>query len=83
MAQLGAWILPLKIKSGRCVREPPNERLCTRCNQHVIENELHFVLDCQLYNQCRIEIFDELLYSPELLDNERQYVFRPKTVIRI
>ena len=44
----------LEIEAGRWVRVnrvPANERKCTLCN--VIENEYHFVIECQRYTELR------------------------------
>ena len=39
----------LLIEEGRFRNIPRNERICTRCNMGVIENEYHFLLICSLY----------------------------------
>jgi hypothetical protein len=36
------------------------ERLCQHCSHYLIENELHFVLECTLYNSPRLELLDNL-----------------------
>lgn len=76
-AQLRSGILLFKIEiwPGRYVGEPPNERLCSLCTQEVINDELHFVLDCPFYNQYRTEILGEQLLSLALLNRNRQYLF--------
>ena len=30
-----------------------NERLCLMCNLYIIEDEIHFILICPLYNDLR------------------------------
>jgi len=46
---------PLQIEAGRYTRTPPDDRICMFCNKNVrcIENEMHFVLECSLYNDMR------------------------------
>ena len=39
---------------------PRCERLCQHCSHNLIENELHFVLECPLYNSPRLEFLDNL-----------------------
>jgi hypothetical protein len=43
----------LFIEEGRYRNIPRNERVCTRCNMGVIENEYHFLLICPLYRDLR------------------------------
>ena len=45
MARLCCGILPLRIETGRCVGESPDERLCKLCNGPDIEDEKHFLLE--------------------------------------
>ena len=44
--------LPLAIETGRWTKPktPLNERKCNFCNQNAIENETHFLLDCNFYS---------------------------------
>ena len=46
----------LAIEVGRRHGIPRKERICTKCNMNVIEDEYHFVLVCPLYRQLRLEI---------------------------
>ena len=34
---------------GRQLRLNLEDRLCTKCNQNVVENELHAVMNCSAY----------------------------------
>ena len=56
VAQLRLGILPLAIETGRYTNTPINERLCFWCKNKV-ENEFHFVYECILYENLRIELF--------------------------
>ena len=43
----------LAIEEGRYRNIERNQRICTRCNINVIENEYHFLLVCPLYRDIR------------------------------
>lgn len=53
LAQLRCGILPLRVETGRFRNEPLTDRLCVFCNLNEIENEIHFILKCTLYNDLR------------------------------
>lgn len=57
MAQLRAGILPLRLETGRYTNTPVDERLCAFCNGGCVENEMHFVFECDLYNELRKNLF--------------------------
>lgn len=59
-AQLRAGILPLAIEVGRFNSVPEEGRLCTLCNLNVIEDELHFVFHCPLYDEARQLLFQKM-----------------------
>ena len=72
MAQFRCGILPLRIETGRYVNEPVDERICTMCDSGQIESEIHFLLDCQLYNELRREIYGNLL-SENMFSTKTQH----------
>ena len=43
----------LLIQQGRYMNVERNERLCLMCNLYIIEDEIHFILICPLYNDLR------------------------------
>jgi hypothetical protein len=43
----------LKIEYGRYQNIPRDERLCNNCNMQTVEDEFHFVFDCQCYETKR------------------------------
>ena len=43
----------LKIETGRYERKPREERICQRCNNNQIEDEIHFLLACPNYTEAR------------------------------
>ena len=46
----------LKIEKGRYSGLPREERLCNTCQ--VIEDELHFVINCDKYKDCRKSLME-------------------------
>ena len=58
LAQFRCGILPLNIETGRYTGIPIQLRTCIFCTNTFIEDEVHFLLECELYNEER-----ELLFS--------------------
>ena len=50
LAQFRSGILPLRIETGRFQNVPIQERICILCDQNSIEDETHFLLECDLYS---------------------------------
>ena len=40
-------------------KTPINERLCRFCDTHSVEDETHFLIDCQLYTDLRLPLFQK------------------------
>ena len=57
-AQFRAGILPLNIEIGRYKNLDLSERLCNLCDDNLVEDEVHFLCCCRLYNDLR-----EVLYN--------------------
>ena len=57
--------LPLEIELGRYSRPktPLNERLCTHCNDNAVEDELHFLVNCDYYSDLRYTLWKDLSYA--------------------
>ena len=56
LARLRSGSLPLKIETGRYNKTPLKDRTCNSCQ--VIEDEIHFIVDCKLYDDLRYELFN-------------------------
>ena len=56
MAKFHTGVAPLRIETGRYESLPEAERTCTFCKDSV-EDELHVLFDCPLYNEIRLEMF--------------------------
>ena len=61
--KLRSCSLPIAIEIGRYTRPktPLNVRLCKFCNTNSIENETHFLLECELYSDLRQTLFEKAL----------------------
>ena len=55
-AQFRCGILPLQIEVGRFRNLQLHERICPICNSDV-EDEIHFLCQCSLYNHLRASLF--------------------------
>jgi len=67
LCQLRMGILPLRVETGRFVGEPLEQRTCRLCHADSIEDEVHFLFECDTYNDLRhIHLAD---ISPELTNH--------------
>ncbi len=53
-------VLPLAIETGRFKSIPLEERVCVLCNINVIEDEMHMLCTCTLYQHLRIEMYTNI-----------------------
>ena len=58
-AQFRCGILPLEIEVGRYRNLELSERLCKLCDMQLVEDEIHFLIDCPVYSDERKHLFDE------------------------
>ena len=75
LCQLRLGILPLRVETGRYVGEPLDTRLCTLCNTNAIENEIHFVLECQHYHTIRNSLLNDALLHNQVIDLTAENTF--------
>ena len=77
LAQFRLGILPINIETGRFTAPPTpvENRICTVCDQNSVENEIHFLIECTLYNTERQALFQNLLKSENLLMLDKQTMF--------
>ena len=59
ISQFRLRILPLRIETGRFNRTPLEERLCTLCNSEAVEDENHFLYECEKYQVERKSLMDK------------------------
>ena len=83
MAQLRMGILPLRIETGRYKNEEVHERVCNICNENVVEDEIHFMFNCNAYTHIRQPFFESLnldYFDTWGIDQKLKYLFenRPR-----
>ena len=66
IARLRNGTLPLRIETGRYVNLEVEERKCILCTDNVVEDELHFIFDCRLYDDIQSRFMN---MSTDLLPN--------------
>ncbi len=54
LSQYRYGILPLEIETGRYKGLDRVHRLCTVCNDDVVEDQIHFAFHCSAYNHLRV-----------------------------
>ena len=63
-AKLRSGTLPLEIETGRFKKVPLAERRCTLCKSG-IEDEIHFLVDCDFYNDLRYNMLQHMTLEYE------------------
>ena len=77
-AKLRCGILPLKIETGRYNSTALEERICEFCQIGEVEDELHFVCKCTLYDNLRLSLYNAVILEFENflnLSDEDKFVF--------
>ena len=77
-AQFRVGILPLPIETGRFVSKPLDERTCCLCPNGDVEDEVHFLTNCSLYDTYRVAMYEQACrMNPEfpIYDNLDKFVF--------
>ena len=68
----------LRIETGRYENIDVNERICQYCKSGKVENELHFLLECDNYREIRFKFLSEvhaLFPCIERCDNEAKFIW--------
>ena len=60
VAQLRSGILPLQVEVGRWQGIPVEERICPVCNLNQVEDECHFLFECNNYDVERRSLYTKL-----------------------
>ena len=60
LAQLRCGVLPLRIETGRFCGLKPEERICQVCDSGKIEDEKHFILECNQYTIFRQSLYRQI-----------------------
>ena len=56
LSRLRCGSLPLNIETGRFKNVNLEDRICSLCNSNVIEDEMHFTIDCSFYDDIRFKM---------------------------
>ena len=60
IAKLRCGILQLNVELGRFGQIQLQDRLCTICNLHLIEDEIHFICSCPVYDTERAHFYNQM-----------------------
>ena len=61
LAQFRCGILPLRIETGRFRNEAIGNRTCCFCNNGEVEDETHFLLKCNFYDEFRANLLEQVV----------------------
>ncbi len=61
--------MSLRIETGRLVNESRPDRICTLCNSNNVEDQMHFLFHCELYNEHRNNLYVKARDIIEQWDN--------------
>lgn len=61
LAQIRFGILPIKVETGRFNNIQLDDRKCEMCNANVIEDECHFLFECERYSDIRNDWGEEVI----------------------
>ena len=50
----------MEVETGCYSKTPLNERICKLCNTNTIEDEIHFTLNCPLYDDVRDPLMEKI-----------------------
>ena len=75
ISKLRSGTLPIVVETGRYTNIPENLRLCRSCNCNSIENELHFVFQCDRYNDIREQHQTTNIGIPDNQLDHLKYIF--------
>ena len=59
----------LNIETGRYLKLPVEQRLCTMCDLNTVEDEVHFLIACTAYSQKRQPLFNSAKNSCQNFDS--------------
>ena len=88
LAQIRFGILPLNVETGRFRGTPLEERICTCCDMDAVENECHFLFECELYEELRRTMLNQMNIELTEFNNvpekdKLEFVFsKPKLLAR-
>jgi hypothetical protein len=73
IARLYCGNLPLRVETGRYRNIPRHERLCLFCDRGFVEDEIHFVTECDLHTRIILELN---AINPTMYPDREQFFIR-------
>ena len=71
ISKLRCDTLPIAVETGRYRNVPRDQRLCAYCDRQEVEDAVHVIFKCTLYNAER----EHFLQSIDFISNEPQEMF--------
>jgi hypothetical protein len=62
----------LEIERGRKTNTPADQRYCLHC-KHVVEDEIHFLLNCPQYDSLRNDLFTSCNFEVDRMSDQSKY----------
>ena len=75
IAQIRSGVLPLKVEVGRFTHIPAEQRICDICKASV-EDELHFIFQCPVYENLRTDLFNHVSQLYDITNMEETEMLR-------
>ena len=78
LAQFRLGILPIRVETGRFKNLELKDRLCEVCTTQQIEDEMHLLCQCPLYDELRTTMFQKAVTKcPEFsqLENPNKFIY--------
>ena len=69
LCQFRCGILSIRIETGRYIGENAEQRLCRFCNTQSVEDEIHLLLHCGLYNHIRENMVQDIFLNDVFMNN--------------
>jgi hypothetical protein len=84
LAQLRSGILPLQVEVGRWQGVPVDERKCTVCRLGFVEDECHFLFECNEYHEERKDLYANVNDNFENIPNsEKLKILMSKEYVKL
>ena len=80
LTQLRGGTNELRIEEGRWKREKIEERICLFCGSGSVEDEMHFMVECEAYGELRAVLFNDIYmltegrYNMWLMVDDREWM---------
>ena len=62
----------IRIETGRYIKLPYSDRVCQQCNSGEVENEYHFLMECEKFLSLRKKLFSKLASCLNICTTEQE-----------